>query len=85
MNESPEPQSFEEALAELQKIVELLDDGATTLEDALSNYERGVGLLKFCYGRLKKAEQKIVQLTGVDESGQPILEPFEHTGTKRDR
>ncbi|HZT82156.1 MAG TPA: exodeoxyribonuclease VII small subunit [Gemmataceae bacterium] len=73
--------TFEQALAELDRIVRELEDGQTSLEDALARYEQGVGLLKRCYGQLRQAEQRILQLTGVDEEGQPILRPFEHTAT----
>lgn len=76
----PEP-TFETALAELDRILVALEDGTTTLDDALAKYERGVALLRQCYGQLQSAEQKIQQLTGVDESGRPVLVPFEHTAT----
>ena len=45
--------SFEKALAELEKILRDLEDGTTTLDEALARYERGVGLLKQCYGQLR--------------------------------
>ena len=41
----------------------------------------GVALLRQCYGQLHVAEQKIQQLTGVDEAGRPVLAPFEHAAT----
>ena len=43
--------------------------------------ERGVQLLRLCYGQLKDAEQKIQQLSGVNEDGTPQLQPFEHTAS----
>jgi exodeoxyribonuclease VII small subunit len=73
--------TFETALAELDRILVALEDGTTTLDDALAKYERGVALLRQCYGQLQSAEQKIQQLTGVDEAGRPVLAPFEHTAT----
>jgi exodeoxyribonuclease VII small subunit len=73
--------SFEQALAALEEIVRDLEDGQTSLEDALSRYEAGVKLLKSCYRQLNQAEQRIVQLTGVDEEGTPLLQPFEHSAT----
>ena len=72
---------FEDALAELERVVRDLEDGQTSLEEALTRYERGVGLLKHCYGQLSAAEQRILKLTGVDAAGQPVLEPFAHTAT----
>jgi exodeoxyribonuclease VII small subunit len=77
----PTPPRFEAALAELDKILRDLEDGTTTLEEALARYERGVGLLKQCYGQLRDAEQRIRQLSGVAEDGKPDLKPFEHTAS----
>jgi exodeoxyribonuclease VII small subunit len=73
-----EPASFEEALAELEDVLRRLEDGSTGLEESLACYERGVGLLKRCYGQLREAEQRIILLTGTDDDGRPLLQPFEH-------
>lgn len=72
-----EPQTFETALAELERIVHDLEDGEIGLEQALAKYEKGVGLLKGCYEQLRKAELRILELTGKDDAGNPILKPFE--------
>lgn len=77
----PQPQTFENALAELEKIVHDLEDGETGLEQALERYEQGVGLLRRCYEQLRKAEQRIVELTGKDDAGNPVLKPFEHSSS----
>ena len=73
------PPKFEQALAELERILRDLEDGTTTLEDALARYERGVGLLRQCYGQLRDAEQRIQQLAGLTADGKPDLKPFDHT------
>src|SRR5438128_7411982 len=73
--------SFEAALAELEGIVRALEDGETGLENSLAQYERGVGLLKHCYGQLRQAEQRILLLTGEDGDGQPLTRPFEHVSS----
>jgi exodeoxyribonuclease VII small subunit len=78
-----EPKSFEEALVELEKIVQDLEDGDTGLEQALARYEQGVGLLRRCYEQLRKVELRISALTGKDDSGNPILKPFEHTSSMK--
>jgi exodeoxyribonuclease VII small subunit len=78
---SPEELSFEQALAELDRIVRDLEDGGTGLEESLARYEQGVGLLKHCYGKLRDAEQRVSLVSGVDEEGQPILQPFPHAAT----
>jgi exodeoxyribonuclease VII small subunit len=72
----PEPMRFENALAELEKIVQDLESGDTGLEQALARYEQGVALLRRCYEQLRNVEQRIVELTGKDEAGNPALKPF---------
>lgn len=81
MSDAAPPLKFEQALAELDRILRELEDGTTSLEDALARYERGVGLLRLCYGQLRSAEQKIQQLTGVSEDGKPELKPFDHVSS----
>jgi exodeoxyribonuclease VII small subunit len=78
---SPAALTFEKALAELERIVRDLEDGETSLEQALARYEEGVGLLKQCYAQLQAAEQRILLLTGQDEDGRPVMRPFEHVAT----
>ena len=75
---SPDTPPFEQALAELEKIVRELEDGQVSLEESLARYERGIGLLKLCYGQLQQAEQKIQLLTGVDEEDRPLARPLQH-------
>ncbi|CAL93817.1 exodeoxyribonuclease VII small subunit [Azoarcus olearius] len=58
------PTSFEAAVAELETIVQQMESGQLSLEDALARYQRGVGLLKFCQETLSGAEQRIRQLEG---------------------
>lgn len=77
----PENLSFEQALAELEVIVRDLEDGQVGLEESLARYEKGVGLLKRCYGQLRQAEQKIQLLAGVDEEGKIVARPFQHSAT----
>jgi exodeoxyribonuclease VII small subunit len=72
----PAAPTFEEALAELDRVVHDLEDGHIGLEAALDRYEKGVGLLRHCYALVNQAEQKIQVLTGLDDKGQPVLKPF---------
>lgn len=82
MNDSPtDNRTFEQSLAELEQIVRDLEEGDTGLEESLARYERGIGLLKRCYGQLRQAEQRVLLLAGADADGQPELKPFEHTPT----
>src|SRR5262245_34719966 len=82
MSDTPSPNpTFEEDLAELERVVRALEDGQTGLEEALGHYEQGVALLKRCYGQLRAAEQRILLLTGEDGDGQPLTRPFQHVAS----
>ncbi len=54
--------SFEEALTNLETIVESMESGDVKLADLLAKFEEGNKLLKHCEARLKEAELKIEQL-----------------------
>lgn len=69
--------TFEESLAQLENIVRQLDDGKTSLEVALQEYEKGIKLLKHCSNLLNSAQQRIEILRGTDDEGAPILDPVE--------
>jgi exodeoxyribonuclease VII small subunit len=70
---------FEDALKELDLILRDLEEGAVSLEESLARYERGVGLLKQCYGQLKDAEHRVQMLIGTKEDGSPEMQIFEPT------
>jgi exodeoxyribonuclease VII small subunit len=72
----PCPPTFEQALEQLERIVHQLEEGEIGLAEALDHYEKGIGLLKQCYGLLERAERRIELLSGVDAAGNPITEPF---------
>ena len=54
-----EPKNFEAAMAELESIVERMEDGQLPLEESLSAYQRGFLLLKYCEQVLGDAQQRI--------------------------
>jgi exodeoxyribonuclease VII small subunit len=82
MSQTPAPDPpFEDALAELERVVRDLEDGQLGLDEALTRYERGVALVKQCRARIQQAEQRILLLTSVDPDGEPVLRPFEHEAT----
>ena len=86
MSETAQVQiSFEQAAKELEHIVRALEDGDTSLEESLAQYEKGVALLKQCYGQLQLAEQRIQALTGETAEGQPVTQRFDHAATVRQR
>ena len=74
----PPPPRVEQALAELEGVLRELEDGNTSLEDALARYERGVGLLRHCYAQLRDAEQRVQVLAGLTDDGGADLRPFDH-------
>jgi exodeoxyribonuclease VII small subunit len=78
MSDAPDIASltFEQALAELERIVAQLESGQAPLEDSIRLYERGAALKTHCEARLEAARlrvEKIVQGIG----GQPGVEPAE--------
>jgi exodeoxyribonuclease VII small subunit len=70
----PQPPSFEEALAELETLVEAMDQGDLSLEESLKSFERGVELTRICQKALADAEQKVRILT--EKSPDAELQPF---------
>jgi len=68
--------SFEEHLDALEKIVEELEAGDLTLDQALERFEGGVKRLKSCRELLQKAEEKVKILVR-DAEGELKEEPFE--------
>ena len=55
--------SFEEALKELQNLVEELESGNVELEKSIALYEKGTKLKLYCEKKLKVAEAKISKVT----------------------
>ncbi len=55
--------SFEKALAQLETIVDRLEQGKVDLEESISIYERGEALKKHCESLLKLAEARIEKIT----------------------
>ena len=68
--------SFEEALSELEGIVESLERGDIDLEDSISIYERGVVLKAHCESKLEKAKMKVDKII-TQPDGDFISEPLD--------
>jgi exodeoxyribonuclease VII small subunit len=68
---------FEDALAELERIVHELEEGKIPLAEGLARYEQGVRLLKQCYQQLAEVERCIEVLNRVDVAGHAHCEPFD--------
>ena len=70
-----EPPAFEEALSELESLVEKMENGDLSLEESLASFERGVALTRTCQEALKNAEQKVEILSS--RNPQAPAEPFD--------
>ncbi len=75
---SKEP-DFEQALIELEGLVERLEHGDLPLEEALRTFERGVALTRHCQACLQAAHQKVEILLkrGGETAPAPLEEPGE--------
>jgi exodeoxyribonuclease VII small subunit len=93
VNSKPPPASaeqtaasdFERSLAELEAIVEKLEQGDLSLDESLRHFERGVQLTRVCQSALKQAEQKVEIL--LRKSGAPEqfeAAPFDAEDNERD-
>lgn len=69
--------SFEDALKQLEKIVDDLERGDVPLEESIRIYERGEALKKHCDALLKSAEDKVEKIR-IGRNGQPVgTEPLD--------
>lgn len=66
--------SFEDAMAELETVLEQLEHGDVALDGSIALYERGAALKARCEKKLAEAEEKVAAIT-TDADGTP-------TGTK---
>ena len=55
--------TFEKALAELESIVQRLEQGKVDLEESITIYERGEALKKHCQSLLERADARIEKIT----------------------
>ncbi len=59
MEIKPEDIKFEEALKRIEEIVKKLENGESSLEEALKLYEEGIYLIKLCEKMLNKARERV--------------------------
>ncbi|WP_295897546.1 exodeoxyribonuclease VII small subunit [uncultured Bartonella sp.] len=77
VNDDVSQMSFEQALDQLEKIVEKLERGDVALEESIRIYERGEALKTRCDKLLKEAENKVDKIR-LSRSGEPDgLEPLD--------
>ena len=72
--------NFEKALDELEDIVQRLDENDLSLDEALSLFEEGIKLSRFCSQKLDAVENK-VEILLKDDEGNLKKEPFENSGS----
>ncbi|MFC3109807.1 exodeoxyribonuclease VII small subunit [Undibacterium arcticum] len=65
-----QPASFEEAMAELDRLVADMEGGELPLEASVAAYKRGSELVKYCAQQLDKVESQVKVLEG------EMLKPF---------
>lgn len=68
--------SFEQAMAQLEQIIQKMDSAEVKLEDAVSLYEKGIALKKICEDKLHQAKMKVEKIT-LSPDGTPHTEKFE--------
>lgn len=54
-----EPASYEQALAELDRLVQQMEGGQLPLDQLLDGYRRGADLLGYCRSRLQAVEEQV--------------------------
>ncbi len=63
--------SFEQAMEELEQLVEKMESGELPLEASLDAYKRGSELVKYCAAQLERVEKQVKVLEG------DMLKPFD--------
>jgi exodeoxyribonuclease VII small subunit len=58
--------SFEEAMNNLEQIVDRLEEGDVPLEEAIAFYKEGMELSKLCHDKLKSVEEQLTQIITED-------------------
>ncbi|MCO7246067.1 MULTISPECIES: exodeoxyribonuclease VII small subunit [unclassified Halomonas] len=76
MSDTTPPQDFATTVEQLETIVERLESGELSLEDALTAFERGVRLTRDAQQRLDNAELKVRALSE-DNDGRLNVTPFD--------
>ena len=67
--------SFEEALANLEEIIQRMESGEDPLDSLVNHYQTGVKMLKLCREKIEGAEMKIKEVQ--EKDGEFIEKDFE--------
>jgi exodeoxyribonuclease VII small subunit len=71
---NPKSMAFEEALSELEALVNGLESGDQPLEESLAQFERGISLARHCQHSLKTAEQKVQVLMKQSDGADALVD-----------
>jgi exodeoxyribonuclease VII small subunit len=77
-------QTFENAMKRLEAIVQELESGDLTLDEALKKFQEGVKLSEFCSNKLDETEKKVAILLK-DQEGMVHEQPFSPEGSEDDK
>ena len=72
MTKKAKQSSFEDALNELEALVEQMESGDLSLDQSLAAFEKGVALTRQCQKALSEAELKVQTLTSADAEPEPF-------------
>lgn len=67
-----EPIRFEEAMLQLEDVVQKLETGDVPLEDAITLYKQGMELSAYCHGKLQNAEKQLISIIDKDGESSPF-------------
>ncbi len=68
VNDSLEKMTFEEAMKELERLVDSLDKGDVSLDEAIAAYDRGSQLKDHCQKKLNEAKMKVETIQSSGDS-----------------
>lgn len=74
-DKTPAALDFEQALAELESLVQKLESGDLSLDESLAEFKKGVELTRHCQSVLDQAQQTVEQLMNVEDESS--AEPFD--------
>jgi len=71
---------FEEAIEQLEEVVQKLETGEVPLEDAINLYKKGMELSAFCHDKLQDAEKQLISI--IDKDGtKSVFDPAQGADT----
>ena len=69
--------TFEQALSELEEIVQKLEEGDASLDEAIKAYSRGIELKNQCQRRLDSARLQVEKIQFPKDGSDAVTEPFD--------